>query len=281
MPISGTSDTHTEDYWSKHFSYLKQLIEENGKLEARQSGPLRGEVIDSIISDLLFSPIVVADLTDMNPNVYWELGVRHSLTNRTIMIAEHGKKPLPFDLGHYTILFYHEERLKEMEFRRQFREALEDCLVNPCRPDSPVLNALSGRGSLSWRLQHAETLQRLDALLSELNTHKESYGHLQEIYERHPKHEKLRTFPAFRFRTPATELLITHRHVEGSEVLYDFAETYYENMIKTNESITLWPAQQADVEKYLSENLSLISRTIDGFIGLVKSARQRVSEAVA
>ena len=88
MPFSKTSDQHTTEYWTKHFeSFLKTLIEEC-ELEAYRSEPLRGDILRQIISGLLVSPVVVADLTDGNSNVFWELGVRQSFKHGTVTIAE-------------------------------------------------------------------------------------------------------------------------------------------------------------------------------------------------
>ena len=71
MPFSKTTDEHTEDYWAEHFdSFLKPLIEENPNLEARRSEALRGDVLKQIITDLVISPVVVADLTDNNCTIF-------------------------------------------------------------------------------------------------------------------------------------------------------------------------------------------------------------------
>ena len=79
MPFSKSSDSHTEEYWTNHFTnFLKPLIEEIPYLEASRVKSLRGHILKQIITDLVVSPIVVAELTDHNPNVFWELGVRQS-----------------------------------------------------------------------------------------------------------------------------------------------------------------------------------------------------------
>lgn len=71
MPFGKTTDEHTEEYWTKHFeNFLKPLIEENPNLEARRSKELRGDILNEIITDLVTSPIVVANLTDKNANVF-------------------------------------------------------------------------------------------------------------------------------------------------------------------------------------------------------------------
>jgi len=72
MPFSKTTKDHTKSYWTEHFkSFLKPLIEEYPGLEAHRSKALRGDILRQIITDLVVSHVVVADLTDHNPNVYW------------------------------------------------------------------------------------------------------------------------------------------------------------------------------------------------------------------
>ncbi len=91
MPFSKTSEKHTKEYWTKHYeTFIKPLIESGHSLIAERSSPLRGDILRQIVTDLVTAPIVVADLTDANPNVYWELGVRQSFKHGTITIAEEG-----------------------------------------------------------------------------------------------------------------------------------------------------------------------------------------------
>ena len=95
MPFSKTSEEHTKEYWTNHYhKFLKPLIDSSHPLKAERSSPLRGDIIRQIITKLVTVPIVVADLTDANPNVYWELGVRQSFKHSTVTIAEDGTKLL-------------------------------------------------------------------------------------------------------------------------------------------------------------------------------------------
>src|SRR5262245_35432629 len=40
--------------------------------------PKPGEITRAILSDLEQAPLVIADLTDLNPNAFYELGFRHA-----------------------------------------------------------------------------------------------------------------------------------------------------------------------------------------------------------
>ena len=100
MPFSKTKRHRTEEYWTEHFEkFLKPRIQSaiNG-IEVYRSKITRGSIINNIINSLVTDDIVLADLTDHNPNVYWELGIRHSFTNGTILVAEE-KTKFPFDIS--------------------------------------------------------------------------------------------------------------------------------------------------------------------------------------
>jgi hypothetical protein len=62
-----------------------------------------GMIGDRVISDIIHAELVIADLTDLNPNAFYELGIRHSTEKPAIHIAKAGT-PLPFDtIAHRTI----------------------------------------------------------------------------------------------------------------------------------------------------------------------------------
>ena len=148
MPFSKSSEEHDEKYWTNHFqNFLKPEIENVPNLNAQRSDELRADILKQIILNLYDSFIVVADLTDRNANVYWELGIRQSLKVKTITIAEKGTK-LPFDVSTKSILFYNANNPKgDKEFCKKFNDALIDCIENPEKSDSIVLDTLSVRES--------------------------------------------------------------------------------------------------------------------------------------
>jgi hypothetical protein len=56
-----------------------------------------GEITEQIFRRLRDDDVVIADLTDANPNVMYELGLRHTQEKLTIQIGEYGR--LPFDIS--------------------------------------------------------------------------------------------------------------------------------------------------------------------------------------
>lgn len=167
MPFSATSKRHTKEHWDRHFDFFLKPLIELCHVEAFRSTPLRQDIVRQIINDLVFSNIVVADLTDNNPNVYWELGVRQSFKHCTITIAEEGSKKIPFNINTKSILFYNNEELnKKADFEETFKQAIMDCLSHPDRPDSTVLETITGRGSIYAIIHREELIRRVQALIS-------------------------------------------------------------------------------------------------------------------
>ena len=230
MPFSETTPEHTEVYWTTHFTnFLKLLIEENPSLEARRSQALRGDILKEIITEIIVAPIVVADLTDRNANVLWELGVRQSFKHGTVTIAQSGET-LPFDLSSKGTLFYYpKDYIKSGEFRTQFKVALQDCLAHPERPDSQVLEAIYGRGTLFELFRRDEAIRRIDALVSELAWHLVTAKSLRDSAKQAAEaHGHTNRF--FRFYAPATELLRINRYLEEGPEFYQLVERYYDSI---------------------------------------------------
>lgn len=282
MPFSATKGEHTEKYWNDHFNdFLKPTIEsyELCPLTAFRSAPLRGDIVRQIITDLVTSPIVVADLTDANPNVYWELGVRQSFKNCTITIAEYGT-PIPFDIGAKGTLFYHpHDHIKTSQFREDIIEAIKDCVENPSYPDSHVLEAISGRGSLFQILMKEEALRKLDALLSEIKFNQYVMRGVKTVCQQNNeliKDKKITEIQVIvmRLRTSSITSMVANRYLDAGDEFYSYAENYFNSLIGLNENLNSWDnptIPKGQVEKRL---LSFI----DNVIEYISSFQKRVTE---
>jgi hypothetical protein len=79
-----------------------------------------GNITTQILSRLAESDLVVADLTGHNPNVYYELGIRHAIGKPIIHLIEKGDR-IPFDLVAFrTIVLDH----KDLDSAEQARNVL-------------------------------------------------------------------------------------------------------------------------------------------------------------
>lgn len=75
-----------------------------------------GAIINDIWSAIFRSKAIIADCTGRNPNVFYEIGIAHTLGRETVLIAQ-SIDDIPFDLRHLrTVIYEHTpEGLSELE----------------------------------------------------------------------------------------------------------------------------------------------------------------------
>jgi hypothetical protein len=137
----------------------------------KEVGP--GDIVEHVIESLINSRIVIADLTGKNANVFYELGVRHAVSNSTILLAE-GTEHIPFDLRTLRAIVYQYTPPGMIRFRRQLQEAVMSIVTAPDKIDNPVRRILYRRESV--QLASAQELgvsQVVQTLMSELASMKE------------------------------------------------------------------------------------------------------------
>ena len=231
MPFSKTS-RFPEIFWSQHYKYLKELIEKTDKFEVFRSEPLRGSIPQSIIINLSNVDVVIADLTDYNPNVFWELGVRHSFKNCTITIAEE-KTKIPFNISSNGVLYYHSDYSLNKDFDKKFHDALNDCYDHPELIDSPVLNALGGRGTLYKIIENEENFRKVQSLISDMTLN----IRLFDIYKKSAddiKNNKSVSIPTGQFSISSLENLNINRFLDQKESFYGTNRTILINLKHLN-----------------------------------------------
>lgn len=110
MPVS-TSPEHSakygdDDHW-KHVleEVLVPAVEKAGFEAVRPTAQGTSVIHARIISELSECAMVVCDLSALNPNVLFELGVRTSLNLPIALVAETDTR-LPFDVGSLNTHFY-------------------------------------------------------------------------------------------------------------------------------------------------------------------------------
>jgi len=96
-----------------------------------------GSITSQIIQKLLAAKAVVVDLTDRNPNVYYELAVRDSFKLPVVLIAEDGTERASDLLGQRTIFFNSSDLASAMGAISRITTALKEAIANPSAA-SPV-----------------------------------------------------------------------------------------------------------------------------------------------
>ena len=119
------------------YGIIKKGLNDNGYIcnrvdEIAGSTP----IVHKILTELLRSRYIIADLTGCNPNVFYELGIAHSSKDaQNIIILKQKGSKVPFDITHLTYIEYDIDNpkyfvaailksIKEFSYLSDFHEAL-------------------------------------------------------------------------------------------------------------------------------------------------------------
>lgn len=102
--------------------------------EIDKPGLITSQVIQCVANDEL----VIADLTETNPNVFYELAVRHAIRKPLIQIIQKGER-IPFDVGGMrTIHFDHQDLDSVAEAKDSIIAQINELETNPDEIETPI-----------------------------------------------------------------------------------------------------------------------------------------------
>jgi prefoldin subunit 5 len=85
---------------------LSPALEEKGyRVNKADSQGTQRNIVKDVVEGISTADLLIADLTDLNPNVFYELGIAHTQGVPTILITQ-DLGELPFDLEAYTTIEY-------------------------------------------------------------------------------------------------------------------------------------------------------------------------------
>ena len=160
------------DFNRVYREYIGPALEAAGLESFRADEEIRaGDIRTDMFQELLVADLVVADLSIDNPNVWYELGVRHALRARGVVIVSGGQTPTAFDL--YT--------------DRKLRYALKDGGPDPAtiEDDKRKLTDMVKATMESWRGRKVSPVYNLMPNLQEPDWKKLRIGDVREFWEKH------------------------------------------------------------------------------------------------
>lgn len=108
----------------------KKVIESNGDNSIRSDEIYKTKpIIEKIFSLITNSDCLIADLSDRNPNVSYELGIAHSLSKPVILVASN-INDIPFDYRHLQIILYDKSKDYQKELYGKILKALNSIKEN-------------------------------------------------------------------------------------------------------------------------------------------------------
>jgi len=103
-----------------------------------------GQITLQVIDHILGARTAVADLTGLNANVFYELGVRHTARLPTALIAEKGCN-LPFDIAQMRTIFFESTNLRSADQCRRDIVAQLGQALHGGAVDSPIATSVDVR----------------------------------------------------------------------------------------------------------------------------------------
>ena len=190
MPFGTKPDASGQpiDFNRVYADYIKPALEAAGLEVFRADEEQRaGDIRTDMFQELLLADLVVADLTLENPNVWYELGVRHALRARGVVLISGGRVTTAFDL--YT----------DRKLRYGLKEAgpdpatLQDDKRKPAVAPDPAtleddkrkLTAMVKETMESWRGRKVSPVYDLMPNLQEPDWKSLRIGNVREFWEQH------------------------------------------------------------------------------------------------
>jgi hypothetical protein len=104
-----------------------------------------GSITRQVIELLLESELLIADLTEHNANVMYELALRHAWGKPAVPIVEEDDMPLPFDIAMQRTIPYMNSMIGLHDFKPKLESAIEETEQEGFEVDNPFLRV--GRDS--------------------------------------------------------------------------------------------------------------------------------------
>lgn len=124
---------------------IDPVITQLGFEKGRHAGHLGvpGDINRQIIDRLANDDLVIADLTGHNPNVFYELALRHAVRKPYIHLIKKGQN-IPFDLAPKRTVFIDPDKVREVErAKAELKAQVETCMAPGFVVESPLSDALN------------------------------------------------------------------------------------------------------------------------------------------
>lgn len=156
---------------------IEPVLKEKGyDMEVSHRVCTPGSINNRILTSIYSYDLAIANLTNLNPNVMYELAFRHCVNKPVIMIMEENTQKLPFDINGERTVFYTNDSEGTIELKKNLKDVIEDIEANKSRIiDNPIYDGIKSIKENDNVLENIEkeasksTPEQVDALKFILN----------------------------------------------------------------------------------------------------------------
>lgn len=130
-----------EESYFEIYEMLKREFEKDFIFSHAGEEDNQQNILKDIIQAIYDSDIIIANLTGLNANVFYELGVAHTLNKKVIIITE-DISTLPFDLKNYRAKEYSTHFVKFSEFLESLKKYMYGAISGEIAYSNPVADFL-------------------------------------------------------------------------------------------------------------------------------------------
>lgn len=126
-----------------------------------------GSINDQVIKHIYEDKLAIVNLTGLNPNVMYELGIRYTMRKHTILICEEGTN-LPFDIVSERTIFYKNDIAGSLELSKKLKDMIGsmDFKTTPNNPIFKVLEYEKAMGEIKQEDFDDALIQKLQELIN-------------------------------------------------------------------------------------------------------------------
>lgn len=151
---------------------LWPVLENSGFTDIKVSHRMdnSGSITNQIIQRIYNDDLVVANLTGLNPNVMYELAIRHHVLKPVVHLCEKSTR-LPFDIAQERTIFYINDFQGSIDLEKEFQAKVDSAMTDG-KTDNPISRAVQ----ISRMLQDKNlpsfqklVLEKLETLADKVN----------------------------------------------------------------------------------------------------------------
>jgi hypothetical protein len=222
-----------------------------------------GIITTQILERIAKDDLVIADLTDHNPNVFYELAIRHGMRKPFIQMIK-GDQKIPFDVGQQRTIKFDATTLKGGELAKtELTAQVKACFAEGFEMETPLgrafdFQALQAGGAVERTLN--VIVEKLDGLAR------------RHAYDKHVRFQErmvadahrvaLSEHPAIGLKKPISSsafLAVPHETFGGQllrawfpdyspEKAREFTEALNVGLARLGENLRAWTAVSADIQ---------------------------------